>query len=153
MTDERVVVPFEVSGIPHAKWGMRIWTTGPTGMYVSSTNGDAAQHFFEVALPYFAFHRKLFEGTCQIFFSRALNWSSILARGDGEATLRATKFGPLASSIAACRELSVKPPRLLTVRWCHDARGRAYCIIHDPDVASDPWADELLATHKRASMH
>lgn len=131
---------FSVHGIPDTS-GLRIRSTDPKGVYVSSVRAESATWYFEKAIIEQVIALRLLPleaGDC-LFIPERINWDEAVQSGSGIATVTAATRAEAAHLLQGATRLVQTPVEPLVVeRWESEA-GTPFLLVYDRGDLMDDW--------------
>jgi len=138
-------VAFTVTGLPDSS-GLRIKSTEPTGLYISSADAAAAQWYFETQIVQLLLSRSLLDsipgGGWR--FNELLDWPKIIVEGHGEAIIRLMNVEETRDIRRDGYRTYIPPVKKLTAEWWRNADGHEFCIVFDGPDMIDEWVLEAV---------
>ena len=132
---------FSVTGLPDTA-GLRIRSTNPIGLYISSRDAEAAQWYFETRIVELATIRKLLvpkRGAGACLLEGRLDWSIFITSGTGEVVIRTMSLEETREMLRVSTHIVLQPVQKLVTDWWKDSNGKKFCIVHDPGDMIDEW--------------
>lgn len=135
-----LVVKFSVSGIPDSA-GLRIKTTEPTGLYISSRDPAAAQWYLETMIIHLIIKRGLLKPTPGGGWSlvKKLDWPDITGAGYGEAIVCTVGRAEVQNMQRKGSPVLIPPVQKLTIDWWNNPKRELLCIVRDEGDMIDGW--------------
>ena len=137
----RLAMKFSVTGLPDTA-GLRIRSTNPIGLYISSRDAEAAQWYFETKIVELATIRKLLvpkRGAGVRLLEGRLDWSIFIISGTGEVVIRTMSLEETREMLRVSTPTVLPPVQKLVTDWWKDSNGKKFCIVHDPGDMIDEW--------------
>lgn len=129
-------------GVPDTA-GLRIQATNPKGVYVSSTDPEAAQWYFERCVLQLVLRRKLLDVVYGVH-AEPINWPATIHAGHGEICI-STIDATTSKEVLRLGYPEILPPcKTLDVKWFSNRQGNEFCLIFDPGARVDGWLVEVL---------
>lgn len=143
--DLRLSVKFLVTGIPDTL-GLRLRSTEPIGLYISSRNAEAAQWYFEKMIVEFVGVRGLLvpEQGAGLRLEEKLDWNALTVSGAGETVIRAMSVEETCKMLRVSTPVMLPPVQKLATDWWKDPNENEFCIVHDPGDMIDRWLVESI---------
>jgi len=141
----QLTVTFTVTGIPDTA-GLRIRSTNPTGLYISSKNPEAAKWYFETIIFKLITSLSLLphkEGG-GLHLKEELDWDAITFLGTGELTICTMSPEETRAEVKTGTPIIMSPVEDLTVNWWKNPQKNEFCIIYDPGDNMDIWLIESV---------
>ena len=139
--ESRLTVKFSVTGLPDTA-GLRIRSTDPIGLYISSRNAEAAQWYFETEIIELATIWKLLvpgRGIGVRLLEGRLDWSIFIISGTGEVVIRTMSLEETREMLRASTPTVLTPIQKLATGRYKDPNGKEFYIVHDPGDMIDEW--------------
>ncbi len=143
--EDRLKIAFAISGWPESS-GVRIKTTAPTGVYISSKNREAAQwHFPRVVVSFVRMLELLKpEDGGGLTYSQ-VNWDKALVDGVGELEIRVTSANEMSEIMRTGTPQIIAPVEKLRIEEWNGPQGGVFFMGWDlPGDKMDKWLVESV---------
>jgi hypothetical protein len=138
---KKLTIKFIVTGYPEAS-GLRIRSTEPVGLYVSSADPEAAQWWFErqvveLVAERKVLHREKGEGLAPVL---EIDWNEALMSGCGKMIIRTMSVSEVMDTIREGTLDIIPPVKKLLVEWWPGRNNlQTICVVRDNKKTIDSW--------------
>ena len=153
--NSRFTVKFSVSGLPDTA-GLRIRSTDPTGLYISSRDAQAAQWHFETKIVEFVSRLGLLvpkQKVC-LHLEESIDWNFVTISGVGEVNICALSVKKTQDIVRTASLVRFSPVQELAIEWLKNSDGNKVCFIRDPGDYIDRWIiDSFMEDKIKTTIH